>query len=370
LPSFNNIADFINYLAASPNGDSADAPIAVGLNIDLADTGGNGWADLLAAIQGAYKYVSLDLSACSMGGMEFDPGTANTGEEYVVSLTLPDVAISVKSGTNSDPTFRFFSSLKELNGEQVTSIGTYAFDNCTSLEEVSLPAATSINGYAFSDCTGLTSVSLPAATNITYNAFYNCGNLTSVNLPVATNIGHYAFYNCDNLTTVSLPAATFIGNQTFRDCAALTSVSLPAATNISFNAFSDCAALTLVSIPAATNINGYAFSNCGNLTSVEFQAATFIGYNAFDGCTGLTSVSLPAATNIGNKAFASTGTGNLTVTLGAAPPTLGTEMFSGVTSPKNVTVEVPSGAVAGYDTAWQNDFKGGNTNITLTIATY
>jgi hypothetical protein len=48
-----------------------------------------------------------------------------------------------------------------------------------------IPASvTSIGSYAFRDCTGLTSVTIPASvTNIGSSAFDHCSGLTSVTIP-------------------------------------------------------------------------------------------------------------------------------------------------------------------------------------------
>jgi hypothetical protein len=113
------------------------------------------------------------------------------------------------------------------------------------------------------------------------------------------------------------------------------------------------------------------------------------GGAAFEDCTALTTVNLPAATRIDSETFNSTGDKPLTVTLGATtPPSLGTDMFDSVSSPKSVTVIVPSGA-SGYGTTpandtddnWGNAFRGKGwdgtnylgglvkTNVNLTIQT-
>jgi hypothetical protein len=123
---------------------------------------------------------------------------------------------------------------------------------------------------------------------------------------------------------------------------------------------------------------------------VSLPAAVSIGNFAFSGCVALTTASLPAATSIGESAFWYC-TALTTVTLGSTAPTLGKNMFSGVYSPKAVTVKVPSGAT-GYGTVpaaysgsnttvdWGNGFLDGgwtgsafvsggsvNRNITLTV---
>jgi hypothetical protein len=120
-----------------------------------------GWEAILSAIAEADKYVSLDLSVCTMDGTEFDPGTG-TGAEKITALILPDTAQSIKAGTSDNPTFKAFTALRSISGMDVKTVGDYAFYWCNRLTSVSLPVATSIGDYAFSSCTRLASVSLPA----------------------------------------------------------------------------------------------------------------------------------------------------------------------------------------------------------------
>lgn len=69
----------------------------------------------------------------------------------------------------------------------VTSIGDYAFSDCSSLTSVEIPnSVTSIGDYAFECCSNLTSVTIPnSVTYIGYYAFSECSNLTSItsNIP-------------------------------------------------------------------------------------------------------------------------------------------------------------------------------------------
>ena len=87
----------------------------------------------------------------------------------------------------------------------VTSIGVYAFCNCSSLASVTIPSnVTSIGESAFSGCTSLTSITIPnSVTSIGSNAFRNCSSLTSITIPNSvTSIGGYAFGDCSSLTDV------------------------------------------------------------------------------------------------------------------------------------------------------------------------
>jgi hypothetical protein len=341
------IAAITSYLGSVSSAPSNPVPLPV--SIDLADSSGNGWGDLLTAI--GSTYVSLDLSASDITNMtatagEFDPGS--TGGGTIVSLVLPgtapNAATSVKAGTSSNPTFKNFTALTQVSGQNVVTIGDLAFAGCTTLATVDLPEATGIGAGAFAG-TALATVDLPKALTIGNNAFEGCTAL-AVDLPEAITIGQSAFYGCTDLFTVDLPKVVTIGN--------------------------------------------YAFYGCTDLATVDLPKATTIGDAAFEDCTALTTVDLSAATQIGQLAFRNTGTTTLTITLGTTAPALGTGMFNGVTTPKNVTVEVPSGATGygtvpgtytGSDTTnnWGNAFRGMgwdgssyqsgtvNSNISLTI---
>jgi hypothetical protein len=201
----NTIANIETYLAAASGGNSAADPILLEVDLDLTSD----WADLLDAIAG--KYVALDLSACAMSGTTtFDPGTNNNGEQYVTALILPDAATSIVVGSEGVATFRYFTALESVSGDNVTNIGQYAFYNCATLISADFPAAANIGKDAFTNCYLLTSVDLPAALTIQRNAFLYCYALTSVDLPVVTSIGDSAFINSTDLDTVTIGSGCYI----------------------------------------------------------------------------------------------------------------------------------------------------------------
>lgn len=65
----------------------------------------------------------------------------------------------------------------------VTSIGDYAFYECSKITSITIPSSvTSIGGSAFQICSNLTSVTIPSSvTSINDRAFANCSSLTSIN---------------------------------------------------------------------------------------------------------------------------------------------------------------------------------------------
>ncbi len=193
----------------------------------------------------------------------------------------------------------------------VTSIGNGAFNRCSGLTSLTIPGSvTSIGNNAFFGCSGLTSLTIPeGVTSICTSAFSGCSSLTSVTIPDSvTSIGDYAFNGCSGLTSVTIPeGVTSIGMFTFSGCSGLTSVTIPSSvTGIGMDAFSGCSGLTSVTIPSSvTYIGEEAFSGCSGLTSVTIgNGVTSISSSAFDGCSGLTSVTIPdSVTSISNGAF-------------------------------------------------------------------
>ncbi len=201
-----------------------------------------------------------------------------------------------------------------LRGE--SSIGVYAFQNCSSLTHlIILDSITSIGDYAFRGCSSLKSVTFgenSSLESIGSNAFYNCSSLESITIPDSvTSIGDYAFYYCSSLTSITIPdCVTSIGDYAFYNCSLLESVTFgenSSLESIGFFAFSECSSLTSITIPdCVTSIGDYAFYNCSSLTSITIpDSVTSIGDYAFYNCSLLTNITIPeSVTSIGSSAFA------------------------------------------------------------------
>ena len=149
-------------------------------------------------------------------------------------------------------------------------------DEDTEITNLIIPnSVTSIGNYAFRNCSGLTSVTIPnSVTSIGDDAFLGCSGLTSVSIGNSvTSIGGAAFYGCSGLTSITIPnSVTRIGEYAFRECSGLTSITIP---------------------NSVTYIGGWAFANCSGLTSVTIgSGVTSIGESAFYGVDIPTVISL------------------------------------------------------------------------------
>ena len=147
--------------------------------------------------------VTIPSSVTSIGSYAFKGCTGLT------SVTIPSSVTSINYNA-----FNGCTGLKSVTiPSSVTSIGTSAFKGCYNLMDVALNSEeivsksyttsnslagifgsqvkqytlgnkiTSIGDYAFKDCTGLTSVTIPSSvTSIGYDTFYGCTGLTSVTI--------------------------------------------------------------------------------------------------------------------------------------------------------------------------------------------
>ena len=324
--------------------------------------------------------ITIPNSVTNINGSAFHncPGLTSVtlnSNHFISGIHVPSGVISM----SFDPKVKSY-----ILGDQITSIGNYAFKNCSGLISVSIPnsvtsigkeafqncselasinipnSVTSIESSAFKECTGLTNVTLNSdyivskslsslfgtqvksyilgdqITRIGESAFKDCSGLTSISIPNSvTSIGREAFYGCSGLTSVCIPnSVTSIASYAFYHCSGLTSFTIPnSVTSIGQYAFWGCSGLTSVTIPnSVTSIGGRAFYRCSGLTSVNIpNSVTSIGESAFYDCSGLTSVTIPnSVTSIGDYAFGDTYLKS--VTIGAGVLSIGSSAFPSYTS--------------------------------------
>ena len=111
----------------------------------------------------------------------------------------------------------------------VTTIGEFAFRDCSNLTSVTIPnSVTEIRGHAFDGCSALTSVTIPnSVTTIGQFVFSGCSAITSVTIPNSvTTIRMYAFSECTNLQKVNIGnSVKTIGTSAFKNCTSITQIS-------------------------------------------------------------------------------------------------------------------------------------------------
>ncbi len=237
-------------------------------------------------------------------------------DEYQGRVVIPEEVTYMnrkrKVTSIGDYAFRNCSNLISITApNSVTSIGSRGFYGCSDLTSITIPnSVTSIGSSTFSGCSDLTSITIPnSVTSIGDSTFYNCYSLTSVTIGNSvTNIEYMAFCGCSGLTSITIPnSVTIIGDDAFCNCSGLTSVTIGnSVTSIGSSAFAYCYGLTSVTIGnSVTSIGGWAFSECSSLTSVTIgNSVTSIGDYAFQNCSGLASVTIPnSVTRIGYGAF-------------------------------------------------------------------
>lgn len=106
-------------------------------------------------------------------------------------------------------------TITEFKDDQITSIGGYAFRNCTALTEVDLPTVTSLGSNAFYGCTALNEVIFPNVTTIDADVFNYCSNLSKCDLPKLVTLGGQSFARTTSLESIYLPEVTSIGHYAF-----------------------------------------------------------------------------------------------------------------------------------------------------------
>ena len=151
------------------------------------------------------KYLLLiffALFSFSVIHAEIEWTLSDDGTLTISGTDMPDYGYIGRYYPTSDNTAPWYSQRDNIKKivikDRVTSIGSYAFRDCSSLTSITIPeSVTSIGNQAFYWCSGLTSITIPnSVTSIGEYAFYGCSGLTSITIPNSvTSIEAFAFRN-------------------------------------------------------------------------------------------------------------------------------------------------------------------------------
>ena len=279
----------------------------------------------LGYLFGSWSYTGGVATTQSYYGSSASSTTSTT---YYIPLSLKSVTVT----GGYIPRGAFYNCKNITNitiGDDVTSIGEWAFWGCSSLGSLTIPfvgaraGVTSSStyqyplGYLFgtSSYTGGVETTQSyygsSASSITYTTYYIPLSLKSVTV-TGGYIPRGAFYGCNNITNITLgDDVTTIGVNAFYYCDSLTDVyytgDIAGWCGISFgsananpmyyadNLYIDGKLVEDLVIPdSVTSIGKNAFYNCTSLTSVTIpDSVTRIGEYAFWGCSSLESLTIP-----------------------------------------------------------------------------
>lgn len=287
---------------------------------------------------------------------------------------------------NESPWYEFRNNIQSVEFSDVSSIGSYAFLDCSSLTSISIPEGVISIGYAaFSGCNGLTSITIPESVpngKIGKYAFSGCtGELILKNqyIPAGEYVGSttndWDGVRCSPLLEgskfSSIKVNGFIGNYALAHLSTIQSVEIGVKGAITSNkCFYDCSASKLIinggiggftADQISRNIGGLYDSylkgtkftkitiNCEsisnyachhlNLNTLELgNDVRNIGEGAFYDCEGGPSFIIPyGVTTIGDKAFSSC-SGLSTITIPYSVTTIGNSAFESCTNLTSVTI--------------------------------
>ena len=265
--------------------------------------------------------TDVDISAECEFNPSLSAGLHKSNGEYIswydLKTTYPDAFSSFVPGgqyaiTANGITSYFDDALEGclVLGNDVRSIGRYAFSHCSGLKIVKLnDDLVEIGSGAFHSCSNIESVVINTNDSklekIDSEAFYNCSNLQNITIPNSIlDVGTNVFYGCpNNLFNISEDDVFYIGNNTKPN---LVLVKPKKLTEIeSFILPPDC------EIIASSAFNYFFYGNSSLKSFTLNDTLRVIGETAFRSCSNsnFTSIGCPgnelpqSLTNIKTGAF-------------------------------------------------------------------
>ena len=268
---------------------------------------------------------------------------------YYGTLTISGTGKMASYSPGDAPWYSRRTQIRKITiSEGVTSIGEYAFEECTNVTSIFIPGSvTELNEYCFSACKSMKSITIPqSVTRIADGVFDACEKLTDIyyggtdaswkhitswNAGLGGNVtihstgvftgkcGDNLTWTIDNNEVLTISGTGRIpdyndpssgGNNTapwYGYAYQIKKVVLGSGVqNIGNNAFAGCYGMTDITIPdGVTSIGDSAFDWCSALTEISIPGTvSSIGDSAFYGCSALTEISIPGTvSSIGDSVF-------------------------------------------------------------------
>ena len=314
---------------------------------------------------------------------------------YYGTLTISGTGKMASYSPGDAPWYSRRTQIRKITiSEGVTSIGEYAFEECTNVTSISIPGSvTELNEYCFSACVSMKSITIPqSVTRIADGVFVACEKLTDIyyggtdaswkhitswNAGLGGNVtihstgvftgtcGDNLTWKIDNNEVLTISGTGRIpdyndpssgGNNTapwYGYAYQIKKVVLGSGVqNIGNNAFAGCYGMTDITIPdGVTSIGDSAFDWCSALTEISIPGTvSSIGSWAFSRCA-LREVEIPQGiTSIQSDTFWAC-TYLTKITIPASVTSIGYEAFSGCALRE---VEIPQGITSIQSRTFQN----------------
>ena len=314
---------------------------------------------------------------------------------YYGTLTISGTGKMASYSPGDAPWYSRRTQIRKIAiSEGVTSIGEYAFEECTNVTSISIPGSvTELNEYCFSACVSMKSITIPqSVTRIADGVFDACEKLTDIyyggtdaswkhitswNAGLGNNVrihstgvftgkcGDNLTWKIDNNEVLTISGTGRIpdyndpssgGNNTapwYGYAYQIKKVVLGSGVqNIGNDAFADCYGMTDITIPdGVTSIGDSAFDWCSALTEISIPGTvSSIGSWAFSRCA-LREVEIPQGiTSIQSDTFWAC-TQLTKITIPASVTSIGYEAFSGCALRE---VEIPQGITSIQSRTFQN----------------
>lgn len=287
----------------------------------------------------------------------------------ITSVTIPDSVETINGNA-----FQSCTSLATVQmGNNVKSVGYYAFSECPITSIIIPDSATSLGFCAFYGCENLKTVYIGQNVESLDSVLQGCDSIENLTIPYIGGsktanqylcyLYGYAYY-AYNVSVTSLKKLTIlnscesIDNHALEGCPNLETLTIPfiggsatenqylgyifGATSVDDNGTKVPTSIKTINLSSAClTIPDKAFVNCASIEEINIgDNVNSIGWRSYYGCSSIESIVVPASvTNIGNSAFGSMSSLVSVIILGDNV-TIGLSVFSG--SPNLAQIRVPA----------------------------